>query len=157
MVITRENPALANELVRDLMGLDLDPHQFVIFGSAPLLVHGLRETVRDLDVVARGEVIACARQTGTPAIGAHSGDPVWQLGDGRLQFSAGWITSSWNTDDLIANAELVGGLRFARLSDVLRYKMELRRPKDLADIERIQSHLRNSSSVVARAQLIGPD
>lgn len=136
-----------NKFINELVALNLDPDQFVIFGSSPLLVHGLRATVHDLDVVARGEVMAWVRQTGTPDVGTYSGDPVWHLCRGRLQFSAGWITSLWSPDDLIDSAEIIGGLRFARLRDVLQYKMELRRPKDLVDIARIQAYLRKSLSV----------
>lgn len=136
-----------NKFIRELVALNLEPDQFVIFGSAPLLVHGLRTTIRDIDVVARGEVMAWARQTGTRGVGAYSGDPVWQLSGGRLQFSAGWITSLWSSDDLIERAEVIDGLRFARLRDVLQYKMELYRPKDLVDIARIRAYLRKSLPV----------
>ncbi|MFD5249480.1 hypothetical protein ACFWIW_33370 [Amycolatopsis sp. NPDC058340] len=131
-----------NELIHELMELELDPDQFVIFGSAPLLAHGLRAIVHDLDIVARGAVMDFARKTGTLGVGRYSGDPVWHLNNGRLQFSAGWITNHWDANQLIDNAEVIGSLRFARLSDVLRYKQELLRKKDLTDITRIQSYLR---------------
>lgn len=130
-----------NTLIRQLVELRLDPDEFVIFGSAPLLAHGLRTRVRDLDVVARGEVLRWAQRVGEPGVGSLSGEPVWQLGNGRLHVSAGWISSRWDPDELIDNAEVVDGLRFARLRDVLRYKRELSRPKDLVDIRRIQGYL----------------
>lgn len=140
MATTSTEQVRDNELIRELAALNLDPEEFVIFGSAPLLVHGLRATIRDLDVVARGDVMAWARRTGSPAVGRHSGAQVWQLNGGRLQFSSGWTNSLWSPDELIDNAQLVDGLRFARLADVLRYKQELRRPKDLIDIANIQAH-----------------
>ena len=144
-----------NGLVRELVAMDLDPDQFVVFGSAPLLAHGLRTTIRDLDVVARGDVLAWAQRTGTPGVGAYSGDPVWQFGHGRIQFSAGWITPRWDVDALVDGAEVIGGLRWARLTDVLRYKRELRRPKDLADIAKIRACPREPPPVRNRPQLIG--
>lgn len=147
---TGRNQIADNGFIRELLALDLDPGQFVVFGSAPLLVHGLRTAVRDLDVVARGDVMAWARRTGTPGVGAYSGDPVWQLCGGRVQFSERWITNRWDSAELIENAEVVGGLRFARLRDVLDYKLELRRPKDLADIERIREHLRKADQAGPR-------
>jgi hypothetical protein len=147
------NRIFENRLVRELVAMDLDPDQFVVFGSAPLLAHGLRTAIRDLDVVARGEVLAWARRAGVPGVGAYSGDPVWQFSRGRIQFSAGWITPRWDVDELMAEAEVIGGLRWARPSDVLRYKMELLRPKDLADIAKIRAYLR--SPVRKPPQLIG--
>ncbi|MGW3961112.1 hypothetical protein ACWED2_14935 [Amycolatopsis sp. NPDC005003] len=142
-----------NRLVRELVAMDLDPDQFVVFGSAPLLAHGLRTTIRDLDVVARGDVLAWAERAGTPGVGAYSGDPVWLFRRGRIQFSAGWITPRWNVGELMAGAEVIGGLRWARPSDVLRYKLELRRPKDLADIAKIRAYLQGP--VRNPPQLIG--
>jgi hypothetical protein len=130
-----------NKLIRELISMHLDTDHFVIFGSAPLLAYGLRTKVRDLDVVARGKVMRWAQDAGVLGVGTHSGDPVWQLKDGHIQFSAGWITNGWDTDDLIDNADVIDGLRFARLPDVLQYKKELHRPKDLADIYAIQAYL----------------
>ncbi|WP_206788710.1 hypothetical protein [Amycolatopsis sp. MtRt-6] len=147
------NRLFRNRLIRELVAMDLDPDQFVVFGSAPLLAHGLRTTIRDLDVVARGDVLAWAKRAGTPAVGAYSGDPVWQFGRGRIQFSAGWITPHWNAGELIDGAEVIGGLRWARPADVLRYKRELLRPKDLADIAKIRAYLRGP--VRKPPQLIG--
>lgn len=131
-----------NEFIHELVALKLDPDQFVIFGSAPLLAHGLRTTVHDLDIVARGDAMALARRTGTLGVGTYSGDPVWHLHNGRIQVSAGWITNRWSADHLIDNAEIIDGLRFAQLRDVLRYKQDLLREKDLTDIAKIQSYLR---------------
>jgi hypothetical protein len=45
---------LIRRLVKLATELDLDQSDFVIFGSGPLLAHGLRRRIRDLDVVARG-------------------------------------------------------------------------------------------------------
>lgn len=139
--VTPEMRVRNNELVRELRKLGLDPDHFVIFGSAPLLAHGLRARVRDLDVVARGAVWERVSVGGTPARGERSGDRVWQFCHGRLQFSEYWIPGDWDTDALIDNAEIIDGLRFAPLTEVLRYKEELNRPKDSADIRLLRRHL----------------
>jgi len=126
---------LKNPLIRRLIAFDLDRDDFVIFGSAPLLAHGLRRSIRDLDVVARGAAWRRASELGVPAVGTISGDPVVHLCGGQIQVSQGWIAKAWTTDDLIDRAEIVQGLRFARLADVLAYKQILMRPKDIADIQ----------------------
>jgi len=128
-----------NRLIRLLFNivaeLELDRRDFAVFGSGPLLAHGLRQHVRDLDVVARGDVWRRVSRHGFPAIGAINGAPMVQFWDGLIQFSATWVSESWDTDELIDRAEIIQGLPFARLCDVLAYKQILRRPKDLADIE----------------------
>lgn len=129
-------------LIKLVDDLDLDRRDFVIFGSGPLLAHGLRRRVSDLDIVARGTAWHRACQHGDPATGAFNGAPMMTFCRGRIQFSAGWITEAWDPDDLIDRAETVQGLPFAPLADVLAYKQILRRPKDLPDIEALLDVLR---------------
>jgi hypothetical protein len=59
---------------------------------------------------------------------------------GRIQFSRGWISDNWDADDLIDRAEIIQGLPFAPLTDILAYKRMLLRPKDLPDIAALNHH-----------------
>jgi hypothetical protein len=114
--------------------LDLDRRDFVIFGSGPLLAHGLRYGIRDLDIVARGSVWQRVRECGRPATGSISGAPMALFWNGLIQFSQVWISDDWNADELIGRAERIQGWPFAPLTDVLAYKQMLLRPKDHPDI-----------------------
>jgi hypothetical protein len=136
-------PALSgNRLIRRLASLvaalDLGRRDFVIFGSGPLLAHGLRDGIRDLDVVARGAVWRRVREYGCPDTGSVNGAPMALFWNGLIQFSQGWISADWDADDLIGRAERIQGWPFAQLSDVLAYKQALLRPKDLSDIAVLQ-------------------
>jgi hypothetical protein len=126
---------LIRRLIVLVTELDLDRRDFVIFGSGPLLAHGLRLHIRDLDVVARGAVWRSAWQNGLPAAGTINGEPMATFWGGRIQFSPGWISEDWDADDLIDRAEMIQGLPFAQLADVLTYKQDLCRPKDRSDID----------------------
>ncbi|HEX6353209.1 hypothetical protein [Actinophytocola sp.] len=130
-----------NVLVGELRQMNLNPDHFVVFGSAPLLAHGLRASINDLDIVARADVWQCVSATGSPTRGMYSGDRVWQFYGGDLQFSERWITDDWDVDALIDNAEIIDGIRFATLADVLRYKEILGRQKDVADINALREYL----------------
>ena len=132
-------PALSeNRLIRRLAllvrELDLDVRDFVIFGSGPLLAHGLRYGIHDLDVVARGPGWQRVLEHGCPGTGSVNGAPMALFWDGLIQFSQGWITADWDADDLIDRAQPVQGWPFATLADVLAYKEILLRPKDYPDI-----------------------
>ena len=132
-------PALSeNRLIRRLAmlvtELDLDRRDFVIFGSGPLLAHGLRYGIRDLDIVARGSVWQHVSEYGSPDTGSITGAPMALFWNGLIQFSQGWISDDWDTDDLIGRAESIQGWPFAQLADVLAYKQMLLRPKDHLDI-----------------------
>src|SRR6266498_530907 len=139
-----------NRLIRYLANLvvklDLDTRDFVIFGSGPLFAHGLRQRISDLDVVARGTVWRRVSEHGLPATGTINGAPLALFWDGKVQFSRGWISDDWDADTLIDSAEIIHGMPFARLGDVLAYKQTLRRPKDLQDIEDIEAMLRSRPS-----------
>jgi len=132
-------PALSeNRLIRRLAmlvaELDLDVRDLVIFGSGPLLAHGLRCGIHDLDVVARGPAWQRVREHGCPGTGSINGAPMALFWNGLIQFSRGWISADWDADDLIDRAESIQGWPFAGLADVLAYKQVLRRPKDYPDI-----------------------
>lgn len=130
-----------NPLIRWLHRSGLDPDHFVVFGSAPLLAHGLRSEVRDLDVLARGEVWRKVSEAGELAKGTITGDEVRQFCDGRIHFTERWISPEWDTDKLIDEADIFDGLRFARLSEVRRYKDDLARAKDSTDRRRLRELL----------------
>jgi hypothetical protein len=130
---------LIRRLVKIVTELDLDHRDFVIFGSGPLLAHGLRKRIGDLDVVARGPVWQRVSEYGCPGIGRLNGAPMALFWDGRIQFSRGWISDDWDADDLIDRAEVIHGLPFAQLSDILAYKQVLLRPKDLPDIAAVRN------------------
>ncbi|MFC4048474.1 hypothetical protein ACFOY4_02160 [Actinomadura syzygii] len=142
---------LEHPLLRRLAAMDLDPDDFVIFGSGPLLAHGLRRGVSDLDIVARNHVWDYAYVRGVHGRGRYSGDMIVSLWGGRLQFSRQWIPGARGADELIDDADVFGGLRFAPLRDVLAYKLRLRRPKDLLDISTLSGRLREEAGYGPRA------
>jgi hypothetical protein len=121
--------------------LDLDARDFVIFGSGPLLVHGLRYGIHDLDIGARGPTWRRVAEHGCPGTGGINGAPMALFWDGLIQFSQGWISADWDADDLIGRAESVQGWPFATLTDVLAYKQVLLRPKDHRDIAALHQTL----------------
>ena len=142
-------PAITEHpLIRGLVALGLEPEDFVIFGSAPLYVHGYRSALRDLDIVARGEAWERARETGSPTVGTITGAEAAQFWGEKITVYRDWISPLWDVHDLIRRADVISGLRFAPLADVLAYKLMLRRPKDITDIQRFaQRNLRAQAAL----------
>jgi len=64
-------------------------------------------------------------------------------GGGAIEVYGGWL--GWDLDALIDKAEIIDGLPFARLKDVLAFKRSLGRAKDLAHVRLIEEHLRDTS------------
>jgi hypothetical protein len=132
------SPLIDHPLIARLRSLRLDNDDMVLFGSAPLLAHGLRDRISDLDVVARGRAWRRACELGERLTRDHSGTELVRFCDGLIEISTAWITPRWSADELIDGADVIDGLRFARLDQVLAYKRQLRRPKDIPDIETIE-------------------
>jgi hypothetical protein len=149
-------PALSeHRLIRRLTTLvtrlHLDRGDFVIFGSGPLLAHGLRADIRDLDIVARGAAWRRVSRYGCPGTGSVNGAPMAVFWNGLIQFSQGWISADWDADDLIDRAHAIQGWPFASLADVLAYKQVLLRPKDHPDIAALRHALHQPAPRAATA------
>ena len=129
-----------NELRHQVLTLDLPRSDYLVFGSAPLLVHRLISQINDVDIVLRG--ITWDRFQGLEPKPAKYGDTVILLGD--IELYSGWM--GMNIDDLFARSTLIDGVRFASLEDVLKFKRVLNRPKDRAHMKLIESALAAKSS-----------
>ena len=125
-------------LRRKVAALRLPAGDYAVFGSGPLLAHGLVRRVNDVDVLARGTAWEAAKGLGDRVTG-EMGDPVVRLGDGEVEIFGGWL--GMDADGIIDSARPVRGLPFARLEDVLAFKRLLGRPKDREHIRLIQRYL----------------
>jgi hypothetical protein len=124
--------------------LELSRDDFVIFGSGPLLAHGIRREIGDLDIVARGASWEWARKFGEPISGAEPGLPLVCFWVDAVEIEIGpeWYSLRlWDTDELIDNADVISGFRFTRLKDVRRYKLAMGREKDMKDVAAIDAYL----------------
>jgi hypothetical protein len=78
-----------------------------------------------------------------PVRTAPEGDPVVRLEGGAIEVFGGWL--GWDIAALIDEAEIIDGLPFARLEDVLAFKRSYGRPKDRAHVRLIEDYLRETS------------
>jgi hypothetical protein len=130
-----------NRLVREFLSYDLDPDDYVIAGSGPLLAHGMRAQISDLDVIARGAAWERAVALGErrrPPFGDVSA--VYLL-DGAVEVLDGWFPERWSVDRLIDGADVIEGIRFLPLRLTLEWKTLLGREKDRADIAALERRL----------------
>ncbi|MFG2997542.1 hypothetical protein [Streptomyces sp. NPDC048340] len=124
--------------------MELPAEDYVIFGSGPLLAHGIRREVGDLDVVVRGAAWERARNFGTPREAPLGWAQHILLFDGSIEILNGWF--DYSVDALILGAEVFEGVRFAPLEKVLEWKSGFvatgrGRDKDLRDIALMREFL----------------
>ncbi|MEU0025065.1 hypothetical protein [Streptomyces sp. NPDC006335] len=129
-------------LMRKLLSLDLPPTDYVTAGSGPLLAHGLRDTIGDLDLVARGAAWEIAAGLADPVVASSGCGRVVSLFQGDIEVFDRWVPGTREPDAMIDGAEWIQGIPFSPLSEVLACKERLGREKDQEDIRLIRRHLR---------------
>lgn len=131
-------------LIRKLSSLNLPPTEYVIAGSGPLLAHGLRDTIGDLDLVARGAAWKIVLGFADPVIAPSGCGRMVSLFRGEIEVFDRWLPGTPDPDAMIDGAERIQGFPFCSLAEVLAWKEKLNREKDQGDIRLIRLHLRSS-------------
>lgn len=106
-------------------GLALPDGDWVVHGSAVMVLHGLVAEAGDVDVIARGPAWELALKLGAPVMGRE--DLCVSLGSG-VEVWSGWLGE--DVDALIDGAERIERVPCVSLGEVLRFKLAMNRPKD---------------------------
>lgn len=125
-----------DEVEEKVRSLKLPTNDHVLFGSLPLLAHGLIESVNDVDVLARSSAWEHAQTLGKAEV-APMGE--WRVSLGDIEIYNAWL--GMDVDAIINRAILLNGLPYADLRDVLAFKQKLTRPKDVEHIKKIVAFL----------------
>lgn len=112
-----------------LLALNLPPDEFVIFGSGPLAVRGWREN-DDIDIVVSPKLWS-ELITKYPVINEKS------IKFEKIEIFANWQPWFDSAEELISGADVIDGLRYANLDNLLSWKQSMGREKDLKDVELI--------------------
>lgn len=116
----------------------------IVFGSGTLVLYGLKDKNKDLDVAVTQDVFDKLKPTGNliHAVGKVSKQPSYATRDDLLEiFPAPWPLPK-NTEYYLNRAIKVNGYNFLNLEDTLNWKLRMGRPKDLADARAIQTYMR---------------
>jgi hypothetical protein len=119
--------------------LQLPIGHYVLFGSLPLLAHGLIQGVNDIDILVDARGWNYANTLGQISL-SPKGHQVIDLGE--VEIYAEWL--DMDVESVIAKATLINSLPYATLEDVLFYKNVLNRPKDQDHIQRIETFLQTA-------------
>lgn len=140
MPTLREHP-----LIAALLEIGLPPDDYAIFGSGPMMAHGLKEA-NDLDLIARGMAWELAWELGEQQHTAD-GSPKAVFGGGKIEVFRKWAPGNWSPPALIDGAETIDGIRFVTLENVLKWKRLSNRPKDKEHVKLIEDYLAGKKKV----------
>lgn len=125
----------------ELNALEISKEQYLIYGSGPLAVRGLREN-NDIDILVTEKVWKelIKKHPTLDSIGIDD-VPRKYIKIGHIEIDS--LLGAYNIDveKLFDDADIINGYRFMNLEDLLKYKIYLGRKKDLEDIEKIQKFL----------------
>ena len=125
--------------IRELLpSFNLPLGSYVIAGSGPMAVRGIRDAV-DIDILVNESLWNSLVQR-YKVIGANKNEIVI----GRVEIWKDWMNLTAKIDEMIENCEMIEGFPFMKLSYVIDWKLYLGRPKDIADIALLKDYLYTS-------------
>ena len=130
----------SKDLFKKVKELNLPIGRYALFGSAPMAARGLKEA-DDIDIIASEDLWNEFSQKEEWCKGMSNCGSEY-LANGQIEFYKNWRPGDWDTDELIKTAEIIGGLPFVSLENVVKWKKVYGREKDLRDIEIIEEFLR---------------
>ena len=134
--LKEQNKALFDEV----RSLDLPRGQFALFGSTPMGIRGLK-ACNDIDMVVSEELFAELKEGGQWKVKIFEGDGKEYIVKGNCEAFQEWGPGDWNMQELIESAEIIEGLPFVTLENLLRWKKLNGREKDLRDVITIEQFL----------------
>lgn len=134
------------EITNIVKALNLPQDHFAIMGGCCLYLHDLRENVpNDIDIIADEVAWELALKNGIPQETNSKSGRVIKFNDDLIEVFDSWAPGEWDTKKLIDTAEIVDGIRFVNLENVLEWKLRMNRPKDIEDVEKIKKFLSTKS------------
>ncbi|HZE87628.1 MAG TPA: hypothetical protein VE090_05510, partial [Methylomirabilota bacterium] len=127
------------EVINKMKSLNLPKGSYIVYGSAPFVIHGIRE-VNDIDMYVTKEIFEDLKKKGWKKV--YKG-----LKDEPLTYDIFEAHDTWEFSpysptlpDLLSRATEVEGITFASLIDVKKWKQGSGRPKDIVDLKLIDDY-----------------
>lgn len=133
-------------IFEEVQRLNLPLGEYAVVSSGTMMAHGIREA-RDIDLLVTPRLYTELKTRGWEAKQLKPTFTV--VKNGIAEASPEMIfTGSYRPDifAIIARAEIINGVVFQTLTDVLDFKRALNRAKDITDIALIAKYLKNEHS-----------
>jgi hypothetical protein len=129
------------ELFKKAKDLQLPIGQYALFGSAPLGIRGLREC-HDVDMIITKDLWEQCKSKNWETVIKSDGNQCFVIDS--IEMGVDWFPGEWDVNKLIEEAEIIDGLPFVKLEEVLKWKKLFNREKDQKDIKIIEEFLKTT-------------
>lgn len=134
-MLSSHNQRLFNEL----RALNLPSDQYLVFGSGPMGLRDMRE-IHDVDIFVTESLWRELLKTHK----SEDGNSI-KLSP-NIEALRTWFPGKWNVDELIAEADVINEIRFAKLKIVYEWKQQRMAPKDKKDLEILEAYFKTKKS-----------
>ncbi len=133
------------QIIEKVKTLNLPVDSYVVYGSCPMAVAGIREA-GDVDMYVTTELLSQLKAKGWKQI--HKGPKDEPYTYDVFEAHDNWEFSDYHPsfEQLQSNAVVVGGVPFASLQDVRKWKAASDNPKFMRDVELIDEYLQKQPS-----------
>lgn len=126
------------DLIKKVKSINI-PGPYTVFGSAPLLAHGIINQCEDVDIITTPATFnKMKKQYSTSK--TPSGSEKIDIGKGDVEIFMNW-THDVSPEKVISRSNTINGVNFANLNDVMNWKSKRKKPKDLKHIKLINNYL----------------
>lgn len=119
--------------------LKLPKDGYALFGSACLAIRGIREN-NDIDILVKDELWEKLKKNRN-----LTGRETLEIGHVEIGGSSNKVFNEPCIEQIIDEAEIIDGIRYAKLEHVLFFKKKRGKEKDLQDIKLIEDYLEKKS------------
>jgi hypothetical protein len=121
--------------LKQLKQLPLAKHQYMIWGSGPLAIRGIRES-KDIDLVVTKQIWDQLAKRFSPSTSM-------KICTGNIEIWNDCLNLTDQIDDMIAKPDIIEGFPFMTLRHTIEWKRQMNRDKDLKDIALIEAFLKS--------------
>lgn len=138
------NKEKVNEIKKMISILDniLERDDFAVFGSGPMYIRNIKEKLKDLDIIVNqkgwNKLIQHYESKKT---NSGFGNVIIIKGEKEIEIFDMWDLGKWDLNELIETSDKIEEVNFVTLENVLKWKKEMNREKDVEDIKKINEFL----------------
>jgi hypothetical protein len=132
-------------IIKEVKTLELPLGTYVVIGSSTLAIRGIRPA-QDIDIIVTQDIYDRFKASGWKEQCFPGEERPCVLLYGLFDVGTSWSVRSYHPtfEQLFNDADIIEGVPFASLKDVLQWKKTCGRDKDLEDVELIEAYLKQA-------------
>lgn len=128
-----------NDVLERVKELDFPKDAYLVFSGAVMAVHGIRET-EDVDIVVSGAFFESLKQMDGWRVEFSYETAFCKRGDVEVASRLDWEEYATTFEEAKRRQDIISGVPFMSLDDVVQFKRAMGRKKDHEDINLIKTY-----------------